>query len=68
MKTKSDWHQADIIAALHKKNTTLAALSSIRFKFVNPGECALQTLAERRNADRHGVKPQTAGDLAKPLC
>ncbi|TPG55390.1 helix-turn-helix domain-containing protein [Ewingella americana] len=27
MKTKSDWHQADIIAALHKKNTTLAALS-----------------------------------------
>jgi len=27
MKTKSDWHHADIIAALHKKRTTLAALS-----------------------------------------
>lgn len=27
MKTKTDWHQADIIAALHKKRTTLAAVS-----------------------------------------
>ncbi len=27
MKTKSDWHQADIIAALRKKGTTLAAVS-----------------------------------------
>lgn len=27
MKNKSDWHQADIIAALRKKGTTLAAVS-----------------------------------------
>lgn len=27
MKTKPDWHQADIIAALRKKGTTLAAVS-----------------------------------------
>ncbi|GAB2935069.1 helix-turn-helix domain-containing protein [Hafnia psychrotolerans] len=27
MKTKSDWHQADTIAALRKKGTTLAAVS-----------------------------------------
>jgi Ner family transcriptional regulator len=27
MTTHSDWHKADIIAALHKKGTSLAALS-----------------------------------------
>ncbi len=27
MNNKSDWHPADVIAALHKKNTSLAAVS-----------------------------------------
>lgn len=27
MDTNNDWHKADVIAALHKKNTSVAALS-----------------------------------------
>ncbi len=42
---RNDWHQADIIAALRKRGTTLAAVSR---EAGLTGKCSQQTVAERR--------------------
>ncbi|SUC78683.1 DNA-binding transcriptional regulator Nlp [Providencia stuartii] len=44
---KSDWHPADIIAALRKRGTTFSSkyLRQAGFKLLHTGECLISSLA-----------------------
>ena len=59
-----DWHPADIIAALRKQGTTLAAVSR---KAGLSSSTLANALSRRGVADRRSDRHPPFGDLAKPL-
>jgi len=59
----NDWHQADIIAALRKRGTTLAC----GIEFFDAIECAVTIMAERGEGDCAGAECASERDLAEPL-
>jgi len=65
--TSHDWHPADIIAALRKKGTTLAAVTCGWPEFIDAFECPFPPMAKRRNADCSGHWCTTFAYLAEPV-
>ena len=62
-----DWHPADIIAALRKQGTTLAAVSRKAGLSSSTLANALSRRGQRGVADRRSDRHPPFGDLAKPL-
>ncbi len=69
METKyTDWHQADIIAGLRKKGTSLAAESRKKWlEFLHPRQCTDPTLAEGRVDYCPGAGYRSLGYMAFAL-
>lgn len=65
---QSDWHKADIIAALHKKgHFTGCRIPRCRFKFDNSCQCVDTPMGERGTDNKQSHWRTRRNHLAEPL-